>query len=132
MYLEVYSKNYRHLNRIEVTKTVEGWDFQSIRRGGKCYKNGELLENHEPGESSLFDILDNLGGPEVISYPSLLGLYMEMLWDRAETLVMKDDEIQKNLDVLSEWIQKVEDGKPNDWEDTGYGNLNPSDASKYS
>lgn len=132
MKLKLYNRRYGIPSNISIERTSEGWDVRDLHRGGRCYKNGELLENHEMGEQSLFRILDQ-AGPEGFSYPSDLGIYMEMLWERAEKLMMNDDEIQKNLDVLSEWIQKVEDGKPDPslWEFSGW-ELNHHEASEHS
>lgn len=129
MELKVHPRNDIYLPQILIERTSQGWYVSTGSRRGECYKNGKLIPGQ--GHESLFDILDRHG--DSISYPSDLGIYMEMLWERAEELKMNDDEIQKNLDVLSEWIQKVEDGKPDSsWEFSGWSNLNPGDASKYS
>ena len=99
MLLEVCSRRWGHNDRYKIRKTDSGWYITHISINGPCDKTGNPY---------LFENLRQ----DSINYPRDLGGYMEYLWERASAENMSKDDIQKQLDLLGEWIQTTEKATP--------------------
>jgi hypothetical protein len=96
---EVFSRRWGHNDSYRVERTEEGWTISYHAIGGPCDPTGEPY---------LYDNLRQDG----INYPADLGSYLAWLWERAKTENLSDDEIQKYLDQLGQWIQITERNTP--------------------
>lgn len=95
MRLPVYTRRLNHVENYSVERLPDGWAIHKPGRGGKCDKTGEPY---------LFDNLRQ----DFVNYPIMLGNYMEFLWQKAEEENMSEEEIQKHLDTLGDWLEQVE------------------------
>lgn len=99
MRLTVYSRRWGHTDDYTVEITVNGWHISNMAIGGHCTPNGEpaLFANFSQDQ---------------INYPADVGCYLEYLWNQAKENAFSEEEIQKHLDALGEWIQTVEKASP--------------------
>lgn len=99
MNLAVYTRRWEHIEHYSVEKIPDGCEIHRPSIGGKCDKTGEPY---------LFENLRQ----DSVNYPEKLGKYMEFLWQKAEEDNMSEQEIQKHLDTLGDWLQQVEKLSP--------------------
>ena len=99
MKLTVYSRRWSHTDDYTVEITDHGWHISHMAHVGDCAATGE---------PTLFDNFRQ----DHINYPVHLGSYMEYLWTQAQENWLSEEEIQRHLDVLGEWIQTVEKASP--------------------
>ena len=97
--MKVFSRRWGHDDSYTVKRTEKGWHIRFQHYNGECDKCGN---------PELFNILRH----ESINYPNDLGGYMEWLWYQVEEMNMTDVEIQKQLDVIGDWISTVEKASP--------------------
>lgn len=76
---------------------ADGWVVDHIAIDGECDKQGKPY---------LFSNLDH----DAITYPSGLGHEMELLFEHARDKSLTDEEIQKRLDQLAQWVNSVNAG----------------------
>lgn len=72
----------------------EGWHVDHISIGGKCDKRADPY---------LYRNLDH----DHVQYPSGLGFEMELLFEHARDKTLPDEEIQRRLDELARWVERV-------------------------
>ncbi len=99
MDLEVYSRRWGHNDTYRVDITDAGWYISHFTIGGECDPGGKpyLFENFEQ---------------DVINYPADIGNYLAFLWERAKKDDLSDDEVQRHLNALGQWIQTTERSTP--------------------
>jgi hypothetical protein len=99
MQLAVFSRRWDHNDKYDIKKTPDGWYIQHLGISGLCDKSGSPF---------LFRNLEQ----DSINYPKSIGNYLKWLWDESTTQELGDDEIQNELNRISEWIQIVEKASP--------------------
>lgn len=100
MKLEIFSRKRGHRDPCEIKKTSAGWYIEFNPDGGKdCDK---------AGNPQLFKYLNH----NSVNFPNALGGYLICLWERSEEKQLTDFEIQEQLNLLSDWIETVEQSSP--------------------
>ncbi|MBP2627865.1 MAG: hypothetical protein H6Q68_2576 [Firmicutes bacterium] len=106
MDLNVYSRRWGQRDGYEITKTRKGWHVKFGAEGG--------VDSDKTGYPQLFRCLDHDG----VNYPEGLGEYMEFLWEESEGRSLNNNEIQAQLNLLSDWIEVTEKSSPKGiWQD---------------
>lgn len=95
--LRVYTTRWGNNDYYSIMRTIDGWEVDHLTaNNGKCKKNGE---------GSLINKLNH----DSVCYPEEgLKYALEVLWEEADTTSMTIEELQKKLDDISLWIEKVE------------------------
>lgn len=83
----------------KIKRIKTGWYVKHIAINGECDKKGEpyLYKNFRQ---------------DFISYPHNLPDVMELLWEAAEKEMLTQEELQHELDKISNWINECEMNKP--------------------
>jgi hypothetical protein len=97
--LSVFSRRRGYPDDYFVCKTTEGWEIRYLGIGGICDKQGRPY---------LFENLNH----DLINYPAQLDSIMENLWDFAENKNPSNEDLQKHLDKVSDWIILTEKNTP--------------------
>ncbi len=103
MVLRVYNSRFGHNDDYDITRTSDGWRIEhsadSDDHSGECNTRGEpLLYRHLKHDS--------------INYPAALGGYLDFLWRKATEHDMDEEQMQEALDLISQWLQTIEQSKP--------------------
>ena len=99
MNLPVYSRRWDHPESYNIERTPDGWNISHLTIGGPCSPDGSPF---------LFENLEH----DFINHPADLSGYMRYLWEHSAG--MDEDELQRHLNILGEWVQNVERGSPGD------------------
>ena len=90
----VSTPRWGHNDTYSLDIHADGWTVDHMAIGGECNKQGHPY---------LFSNFDQ----DFITYPSGLGLEMEVLFEHARDKSLPDEEIQKRLDELARWVNAV-------------------------
>lgn len=90
----INSPRWKHDDTYRLDIHKDGWNVQHISINGNSDKQGN---------PHLFSNLKQ----DFITYPSGLGLEMELLFEHARDKSLPDEEIQKRLDRLAQWVNDV-------------------------
>lgn len=103
---KVYSRRWGHDDVYKIVRTAEGWDIHHLNIGGPCDRGGRPF---------LFQNLNH----DSINYPSGLEDMMEALWELAASKGLSEDQVQKGLNDLANWVSSTEKKTPsgNYWEE---------------
>jgi len=96
--VEVYSQRWEHIDKYEITRTIEGWDakyFMVESSGG-------------PEGEGIIECLEH----DYISYPNDIKYCFEELWNKADNTEMVEKELELELKKIINWINIVELSKP--------------------
>ena len=92
---EVYSRRWGRPDTYKIKRTAKGWEVNHISIGGLCDKRGVPF---------LYKNFDQ----DLITYPSKIPDFLEHLWDLAEADNLTKEAVQKALNLLGDWVSKVE------------------------
>jgi len=83
----------------KIRRIKTGWHIKHIAINGECDKSGEpyLFENLRQDH---------------ISYPINLPIIMELLWDAVENEILEHNDLQIQLNNISNWINECEMNRP--------------------
>ncbi|QUE87979.1 hypothetical protein [Exiguobacterium alkaliphilum] len=115
MRFRVYSSRWGHDDSYQVVRTIRGWQFTHL-----SYNNVECRPN-----ATSINTNDNTGGLfSIFAQDSIqadldgVKYAFEVLWNEANTTEMNIEDVQRKLDEISNWIEKIEravkEGQP-DW-----------------
>lgn len=95
----VYSPRWGHNDTYRLGVLDDGWYVAHLMINGNCDKQGEpfLFRNFRQ---------------DSINYPSGLGFEMGLLFEHARDGTLPDNEIQRRLDLLGEWVGRVNSVEP--------------------
>ena len=94
MRFDLYGDKHKHTDACHIEKTATGWRFSYASASGDCDKECHpQLSNH---------LQNNYIEPGI-----RLGMYMAILWNKAEAEGWGEDTIQKYLDELSVWQNRA-------------------------
>jgi len=95
----VYSKRWGHNDTYHIIRLSNGWEVKYLSIGGPCDKGGKpfLFKNFRQ---------------DSIQYPSGLAGRMEWLWEQAASRGMTQEEVQKALQELADWVSETERSSP--------------------
>lgn len=97
--MNIYTRRWGHEDKYSITRTEEGWYIEFNSRRGKCNKGGNPV---------LYEILDHDG----VNYPESLPGYLEWLWQEAHEQGLTEQEVQKSLHELANWVNLCESNSP--------------------
>ncbi|HCU35317.1 MAG TPA: hypothetical protein DGT21_07575 [Armatimonadetes bacterium] len=102
MVLSVYNSRFRHNDDYDITRTPDGWRIEFMDTHGRD------ADCDTRGHPALYANLDQ----DSINYPAALGGYLDFLWRKATAHDMAKEQVQEALDLISEWLQTIEQSKP--------------------
>lgn len=97
--LKIYSTKAEDYLEYKLIRTENGWSFSSSCWEGECDKDGHPF---------LFKALRR----DAIKYPNRLDLYLGWVWDSAQDKCLSENDLQRALDELGEWISLCEKNAP--------------------
>lgn len=96
-------KVYNNRRNSEITYTIKptktGWHISHISINGDCEPNGN------PYFYKNFD-------QDYISYPNSFGDKLEWLWEQVNKNILSENEIQRKLQELADWVSICEKNVP--------------------
>ncbi|MGL5751776.1 MAG: hypothetical protein ACRCXT_14675 [Paraclostridium sp.] len=98
-FMTIYSRRWGSEDRYSIKRNEDGWSICFMHRYTECTKDAN------PG---LYKLLDH----DSINYPEELPGYMEYLWEQAKEQGLSKEEVQYNLDIISNWISICEQSSP--------------------
>ena len=96
---EVFNNRWNSTLTYRVRKTESGWHIAHIAINGNCEPDGNPLFYSNFKQ-------DN------ISYPNNFGDYLEWLWEQMDQGEVAEDEAQKMLQELADWVSICERSQP--------------------
>lgn len=96
---KVYNNRRSCFLTYDVKKTNEGWHVSHIAINGDCSPDGT------PYFKMNFD-------QDFINYPNRFGNYLEWLWEQIENGEIVQEEAQKKLQELADWVTSCEQNRP--------------------
>lgn len=97
--MKIYTRRWGHEDNYKLTRNEDGWFIQRLTKNGQCDKQGKGI---------LYESLDH----ELVNYPADLPNYLEWLWNQAAEEGLNEEEVQKSLDDLADWINICEKSTP--------------------
>lgn len=92
-------RNGANWDEYKIKRIKTGWNIKHIAINGDCDKSGEPF------------LYQNLR-QDFISYPYDLPIIMESLWELVENEKLNHEQLQHELDKISNWISECEMNKP--------------------
>lgn len=95
----VYSKRWQRHDNYSITRTIDGWMFSHITIFGPCDKGCRpfLYESFRQ---------------DIIVFPDGLDGYFEWLWNEAKERGLEPANVQKELQILADWVSATTRSAP--------------------
>lgn len=99
--LTYYTRRWGHNESLDFTLTKKGWHIPSgaLSVSEDCDKTGAPC---------LFEQFEH----DSVQYPHNIGMFFEWLWEEHNAERLTTEQIQEGFDMLSKWLQVVEQETP--------------------